>query len=123
MRRTLHFCFSLLVAATSTASAHEAGTSFMKVKQGHGQKPHQSSLLFSHGGVIEQTSKVYVGPLGAPVDDVDLRRLLDHATVREEEARLVRLLAMALLDLHEAGPCFVGARRRGGGEEQGGGGE
>ncbi|TMF98025.1 MAG: hypothetical protein E6I04_05415, partial [Chloroflexi bacterium] len=66
MRRTLHFCFSLLaaatllLAATSTASAHEAGTSFMKVKQGHGQKPHQSSLLFSHGGVIEQTSKVYV---------------------------------------------------------------
>jgi len=66
MRRTLHFCFSLLaaatlvLAATPTAGAHEAGTSFMKVKHAHGQKPHQTSLLFSHGGVIEQASKVYV---------------------------------------------------------------
>ena len=54
MRRMLHFGFSLLaaatllLAATSTASAHGAGTSFMKVKNAHGQKPHQASLLFSH---------------------------------------------------------------------------
>jgi serine protease len=67
MRLSFRLCLSLLaaavllLAAATTAGAHEAGTSFMKVyKQAHGNKPHRTSLLYSHGGSIEQTPKVYI---------------------------------------------------------------
>ena len=68
MRRTFQLCLSSLAAlivilATSVASAaHEAsaGTSFMKVKPAHTARTHHASLLYSHGGAIEQAAKVYI---------------------------------------------------------------
>ena len=66
MRRSLLLIFSLLavftllLAATASVEAAQPGTSFMNVKQAHTQKPHRTSNLFSHGGAIEQTPKVYI---------------------------------------------------------------
>jgi serine protease len=66
MRRTVNLGFSLLavltllIATAASSSAHQAGTTFMKVKAAHGTNPHHSTLLFSHGGNIEQSAKVFI---------------------------------------------------------------
>jgi serine protease len=66
MRRPVHIGFSLLavlvllIATAGTSSAHQPGTTFMKVKAAHGSKPHGTSNLFSHGGAIETSAKVFI---------------------------------------------------------------
>jgi len=67
MRRSVQLGFSLLavlvllVGTASTSSAREAGTHFMKIKPAHGGgKPHGTNNLFSHGGAIEQSAKIYI---------------------------------------------------------------
>ena len=68
MHRTVNIGLSLLavlvllVATAATSSAHQAGTTFMKVKAGHGNGsgPHGSSLLFYHGGNIEPSAQVFI---------------------------------------------------------------
>jgi serine protease len=66
MRRPVHIGFSLLavlvllIATAGTSSAHQPGTTFMKVKAAHGGKPHGTSNLFSHGGAIETSAKVFI---------------------------------------------------------------
>ncbi|TMC53108.1 MAG: hypothetical protein E6J20_08530 [Chloroflexi bacterium] len=67
MRRTVQVGLSLLavlallLSVGGTASAHQAGTTYLKVKGAHSpNKPRQSSNLFYHGGAIEQAAKVYI---------------------------------------------------------------
>jgi len=72
MRRTFSLCLSsaaaaVLLLATSAASAAAGadkatgGTTYLKVKPVHAQRVHRStSLLYSHGGAIEQAAKVYI---------------------------------------------------------------
>ena len=67
MRRTVQVGLSLLavlvllVSVGGTASAHQAGTTYLKVKGAHSPNhPHQSGNLFYHGGAIEQAAKVYI---------------------------------------------------------------
>jgi serine protease len=66
MRRTVNVGFSLLavlallIATAATSSAHQAGAHFMKIKASHTSKPRAGSLLFSHGGAIEASAKVYI---------------------------------------------------------------
>lgn len=68
MRRTLQLCLSSLAAAalllaTSAASAAHAPsgkTTYLRVKPAHAQRIHRTSLLYSHGGAIEQAAKVYI---------------------------------------------------------------
>jgi len=72
MRRTFLLCLSsaaaaVLLLATSAASAAAGadkatgGTTYLKVKPVHAQRVHRStSLLYSHGGAIEQAAKVYI---------------------------------------------------------------
>jgi hypothetical protein len=52
--------FVLLVGAAGTTSAHQPGTTYVKVKGAHGPKPHNGSNLFSHGGAIEPAAKVFI---------------------------------------------------------------
>ena len=66
MRRSVHIGFSLLtvlvllVATAGTSSAHQDGMHILKIKAAKGGKPHGTNNLFSHGGAIEQTAKVYI---------------------------------------------------------------
>ena len=68
MRRTVHIGLSLAAVLTlfmtsaAGASAHPGGAVYMKtVKQAHGGgKPRSGSNLFSHGGLIEPTAKVFI---------------------------------------------------------------
>ncbi|TME43353.1 MAG: hypothetical protein E6I61_00145 [Chloroflexi bacterium] len=66
MHRSLRLGLSLLAVVTvvlatgGTSYAHQAGTTFMKVKAAHGNKPHGSANLFYHGGAIEQNAAVYI---------------------------------------------------------------
>jgi len=69
LRRTVHACLSiaavlvLLVTSAGTAGAHESTAHFMKtVKQAHGgaSKPRAGNNLFSHGGAIETSVKVFI---------------------------------------------------------------
>ena len=51
----------LLLATAGISSAKDAGTTYMKVKSAHGAKPPRGgSLLFSHGGNVETTPKVFI---------------------------------------------------------------
>ena len=66
MRRSVHIGFSLLtvlvllIATAGTSSAHQDGMHILKIKAAKGGKPHGTNNLFSHGGAIEQTAKVYI---------------------------------------------------------------
>jgi serine protease len=69
MRRTFQLCLSsvaaavLLLATSAASDAHQAaaGTTYLKVKPVHAQRVHRTtSLLYSHGGAIEQAAKVYI---------------------------------------------------------------
>src|SRR2546421_2050944 len=66
MRRSVHIGFSLLtvlvllVATAGTSSAHQDGMHILKIKAAKGGTPHGTANLFSHGGAIEQTAKVYI---------------------------------------------------------------
>ena len=68
MRRTAHIGLSLaavltlFITSAAGASAHPGGAVYMKtVKQAHGGgKPRSGSNLFSHGGLIEPTAKVFI---------------------------------------------------------------
>lgn len=54
---------TLLLATAGISSAKDAGTTYMKVKASHGAKPPRgggSPLLFSHGGNVEVTPKVFL---------------------------------------------------------------
>jgi serine protease len=50
----------LLIATAATSSAHQPGTHFLKIKAAHGGKPRGTNNLFSHGGAIEQSAKVFI---------------------------------------------------------------
>src|SRR2546426_10431960 len=66
MRRSFHLGFSLLavlvllIATAGTSSAHQDGMHILKIKAAKGGKPHGTNNLFSHGGAIEQSAKVYI---------------------------------------------------------------
>lgn len=66
MRRTVQVGLSMLAVivlfagAVGSASAHQSGTTFLKVKAAHGSKPSRGSNLFYHGGSIESAAKVYI---------------------------------------------------------------
>src|SRR5438309_2651903 len=66
MRRSIRLGLSLLAVFTmvlatgGTSSAHQAGTTLMKVKAAHSGNKHGGANLFYHGGSIEQSAKVYV---------------------------------------------------------------
>ncbi len=66
MRRSLQLCLSLLAvltltaAAVTTAEAHQAGTTYMKINKAHGNKPSKGSNLFYHGGAIQQSVRVVI---------------------------------------------------------------
>src|SRR5438132_13274678 len=66
MRRSVHIGFSLLtvlvllIATAGSSSAHQDGMHILKIKAAKGGKPHGTNNLFSHGGAIEQTAKVYI---------------------------------------------------------------
>ncbi len=57
---SLLVAFVLLLAASAGTSAHQAGTTFLKPKPAHGGKPKHGTNLFSHGGSIESSPKVYI---------------------------------------------------------------
>ena len=72
MRRSLQLslsvlaAFLLLLSASAASTAHEAGTTYLQVKPAHGAKPGKGSgLLFSHGGAVETSAKVYIVFWGA----------------------------------------------------------
>ena len=52
--------FTVVLATAGTSSAHQPGTTLMKVKAAHSGNKHGGSNLFYHGGSIEQSAKVYV---------------------------------------------------------------
>src|SRR5438132_6571330 len=66
MRRSIRLGLSLLavftvvLATAGTSSAHQPGTTLMKVKAAHSGNKHGGANLFYHGGAIEQSAKVYV---------------------------------------------------------------
>ena len=70
MRRTLQLCLSslaaglVLLATSAPSDAHPASgkTTYLRVKPAHAaQGTHRTStLLYSHGGAIEQVAKVYI---------------------------------------------------------------
>src|SRR5438309_7044872 len=66
MRRSVPIVLSLLtalvllIATAGTSSAHQDGMHILKIKAAHGSKPHGTNNLFSHGGAIEQSAKVYI---------------------------------------------------------------
>src|SRR2546428_13905405 len=66
MRRSVHIGLSLLtvlvllIATAGTSSAHQDGMHILKIKAAKGGKPHGTNNLFSHGGAIEQSAKVYI---------------------------------------------------------------
>src|SRR2546430_4752628 len=60
MGLSLFAVFPVVLAIAGTSSAHQAGTTLMKVKAAHSGNKHGGSNLFYHGGAIEQSAKVYV---------------------------------------------------------------
>ena len=51
----------LLLATAGTSTANDAGATYMKVKGSHGSKPPRgSTLLFSHGGLVETAPTVFI---------------------------------------------------------------
>jgi hypothetical protein len=66
LSRLLRFSLSLLAvvsltaAALTAASAHETGTTYMKINRQHGSKPTRGANLLYHGGPIESASTVYI---------------------------------------------------------------
>ena len=69
MRRMLQLCLSSLTiavvmfATSAVADAHPASgtTVFLKAKPAHAARTHRTtSLLYSHGGAIEQSARVYI---------------------------------------------------------------
>src|SRR5437868_3324946 len=66
MRRSVPIFFSLvtvlvlLIVTAGASSAHQDAMHILKIKAAHGSKPHGTNNLFSHGGAIEQSAKVYI---------------------------------------------------------------
>lgn len=67
MRRTLKLSLSLLavsallMATAGASSARTGGAVYLKVKGAHGARHHSgSTLLYSHGGAIEQSPSVFI---------------------------------------------------------------
>ncbi|HET7339287.1 MAG TPA: hypothetical protein VFK22_07040 [Candidatus Dormibacteraeota bacterium] len=64
MPRLFRLSLSLLAVCclltVTTASAHQAGTVYMRVNKSHAARPHSSSLLQYHGGPVSTAAAVYI---------------------------------------------------------------
>ncbi|HET9782958.1 MAG TPA: hypothetical protein VFR33_14415 [Candidatus Dormibacteraeota bacterium] len=64
MPRLLRMSLSLLAVCclftVTTASAHQAGTVYMRINKSHNARPHSSSNLQYHGGPVSTAAAVYI---------------------------------------------------------------
>ena len=61
----LAVCCLLGAASSVSASAHQTGTTYMKINKAHGTKPSRGSNLLYHGGPIQSPAAVYISWWGS----------------------------------------------------------